>query len=129
MRPVEATVMRLWLQQHEDEYDRFDYNVRVGPGRDPGPSYSDSVRKTAIMSSQLRLDAVGWKGDRPTLIEVKNYALVTAVAQLTLYAAVWQLERPSGPNPGLVIVCTNAEPGVGNAAVAAGVALQVVKAH
>lgn len=129
MRPVEATVMRLWLQQHEDEYDHFDYNVRVGPGRDPGPEYSDPVRKTAVLSSQLRLDAVGWKGDRPTLIEVKNYALVTAVSQLTLYAAVWELERPSGPKPGLLLVCTNAEPGVGNAAVAAGVALQVVKAH
>jgi hypothetical protein len=124
MRPREAHLMRLWLREHESEYGHFDYNVRVGPGRDPGPDYSDAVRKTAILSSQLRLDAVAWREGRPTLIEVKDFALMEAVSQLTLYAAVWRLSNPTVPEGAMLLVCSNAGPGVVDSARAAGVAVQ-----
>lgn len=129
MRPREGQVMRLWLKQHEDEYDAFDYNVRVGPGRDPGPAFSDEVRRTAIMSSQLRLDAVAWKGGRPTLIEVKDFATVSAIAQLGLYATVWRAEHPELPAPALLIVCSNYEAGFLNAAAAAAMPVSVLPPH
>ena len=129
MKPIEAQVMRLWLQQHEFEYDRFDYNVRIGPGRDPGPEYSPQIRSMAISHSQLRIDCVAWKGDRPTLIELKNFATQSAIAQLGLYAALWQSEHQDLPLPALLIVCSGAEPGFINAAVAANVAVQVLAAH
>ncbi len=129
MRAREGEVMRLWLKQHEDEYDRFDYNVRVGPGRDPGPAFTDEVRRTAVMSSQLRLDAVAWRRDRPTLIEVKDFATISAIAQLALYAQVWRAERPELPAPALLIVCSNYEPGFLNAAAAATMPVSVLPPH
>lgn len=129
MRPREAQVFRLWLQQHESEYDRFDYNVRIGPGMDPGPEYGDATRKSAVQSSQKRLDAVGWKGTQPTLIEVKDFALELAIAQLTQYAAVWQRFYPAGPAPALLIICSASQQGFDRAAQAAGVQVNYLLPH
>ncbi len=129
MRPREGQVFRLWLKDHEQEYDRFDYNVRVGPGRDPGPAYSDAVRSAAVLSSQLRLDAVAWKNGSPTLIEIKDFALITAIAQLTMYAAVWRIANPAQTSVALLIVCSNSQPGFMAAAAAAGVAVNVLPPH
>jgi hypothetical protein len=129
MRPREAVIMRLWLKDHESEYDRFEYNVRVGPGRDPGPDFSPAVRRNAKLSSQLRLDAVAWRDGRPTLIEVKDFALMAAIAQVALYAAVWRAERPGETEPALLIVCSNSEPGFVNAALAANIAVQMLGPH
>lgn len=129
MRPREGQVMRLWLREHEQEFDSFDYNVRVGPGRDPGPAYSAEIRRNGLLSSQLRLDAVGWRAGRPTLIEVKDFATMTAIAQLALYAAVWRAEHPELIEPALLVVCSNAQPGFIDAALAAGMAVQVLLPH
>jgi hypothetical protein len=127
MRPREGQVLRQWLIDHEHEYGFYEYNVRVGPGRDPGASYSDAVRRTAVMSSQLRLDAVAWREGRPTLVEVKDFAQADAIAQLTLYAAVWRIDKPRVPSPALLIVCSNHAPGLVEAAAAAGIDVQRVK--
>jgi hypothetical protein len=89
--PRECAILRAWLQQHEGEYDRFDYNVRLGPGTDPGSTYADSVRQQAIANSQLRVDAVGWQGDIPTIIEVKENAGTSALGQILTYNVTWQL--------------------------------------
>ena len=118
--------MRRWLLLFEGAYDNFQYNVRIGPSRDPGPAYADYVRRTAKMSSQLRLDAVAWDGNRPTLIELKNYAWPSAVQQLAVYGAVWALENPQLPKPMLLLVCRGCDPGTMPSAVAAGVTVQVV---
>jgi hypothetical protein len=126
MRPTEANVLRAWLRQHEHEYDKFDYNVRVGPGLDPGPEYSEAVRKTAIDSSQKRIDAVGWRGEEPTLIEVKDFAIGLAIAQISEYGRLWVSYRPDSDVPKLLIVCTRAEPGFSTRAAGAGIMVHFV---
>jgi hypothetical protein len=101
--PREGAILKAWLAVHESEYDRFDYNVRVGPGSDPGPRYSDALRQQAIQNSQLRIDAVGWQGSQPTIIEVKENAGTSALGQLLTYNAHWQAAYPSGPAPKLLL--------------------------
>jgi len=105
MRIGEAGVMRRWLSVHETEYDSFDYNVRIGAGRDPGSSYPDWVRKTALMSSQLRIDALAWQGKQATVIELKNVAYPSGAQKLTVYGAVWASDNPTLPKPKLLLVC------------------------
>ena len=126
MRAREADVMRRWLKLHEQEYDRFDYNVRIGASRDPGPQYPDYVRTTARVSSQLRMDAVAWKGEQVTLLELKNSAWPSAVQQLALYGAVWAAEHPSLPKPKLLVVCRSQDAGTPPTAAAAGVAVEAI---
>lgn len=115
--------MRSWLAQHESEYDRIDYNVRIGAARDPGPAFPEYVRRTARLSSQLRLDAVAWQGAQPTILELKFWATSTAVQQLAIYGAVWREDTPAGPAPRLLLVAIGAEQGVAETAAAANISL------
>lgn len=104
MLPREILIFKNWLKLHEGEYDRFDYNVRIGAGVDPGPTWPDSVRKQAIANSQLRIDSVAWKGTTPTIIEVKDRAGASAIGQLVTYEAVWIKDNPGTPAPVLLMV-------------------------
>jgi hypothetical protein len=105
MRDTEANLMRRWLALHEHEYERFDYNVRIGAGRDPGQAYPEWVRKTAIMSSQLRMDAIAWNGTQATILELKNVAYPNGAQKLTVYGAVWWTDNAYLPRPLLMLVC------------------------
>jgi hypothetical protein len=126
MRKGEAEVMRLWLQKYEAAYDHFEYNVRIGPSRDIGPSFPDYVRKTAMVSSQLRLDAIAWDGQQATLVEAKQKAWALGVQQLAVYGAVWAAENPQLPRPKLLLICRRVEAGVIESAAATGVLVEIV---
>lgn len=104
MLPREVLIFKNWLKAFEGNYDSFDYNVRIGAGRDPGPNWPPSVREQAIKASQLRIDAVAWNGAAPTLIEVKDRAGASAVGQLITYQAVWDTDHPGLPSPPLILV-------------------------
>ena len=110
--PREVLVLKAWLVLHEKEYDRFDYNVRLGEGTDPGPTFADDVRKMAIMNSQKRVDAVAFKSDQPTLIEVKDRAGFSAVGQIVGYDALWRKQFPTSPAPKLLMVCNRFAPDI-----------------
>lgn len=103
--PREIIVLRNWLKLHESEYERFEYNVRLGAGHDPGPTHADEIRRMAIMNTQKRVDAVAYKGNSVFLIEVKDRAGFSAVGQLVGYEALWRDDHPTDPPPNLVLVC------------------------
>jgi len=103
--PEEVLVLRAWLALHEHEYDRFDYNMRIGQGIDPGSNYSAEVRKQAVMNTQLRIDAVAWKGAQPSIVEVKRRTTPSNVGQILTYDSVWRKEFPGTPAPILRLVC------------------------
>jgi len=88
--PREIIIFREWLRLHERDFDRFDYNVRVGDGFDPGPAFDAATRRMAIANSQKRIDAVAWQGSAVTLIEVKDRAGLSAIGQLIGYRPLWQ---------------------------------------
>lgn len=107
MLPAEIVIMKAWLAAHEAEYDRFEYNVRIGSGTDPGENYPPEIRSMAIQNSQKRLDAVGWQGDIPTIIEVKRRAGLSNIGQLVGYRHFWIRDNPDQPTPNLLLI-TNA---------------------
>jgi hypothetical protein len=102
--PEETLVLRAWLVLHESEYDRFDYNMRIGQGIDPGPAYTPEVRKQNIDNTQLRIDAVAFKGQQATIIEVKRRATASNVGQLLTYDSVWRKQFTGQPSPILRLV-------------------------
>jgi hypothetical protein len=107
MQVDEILVWRNWLQLHQREYDRFDYNVRIGTGVDPGPAFPQNIRDMAIAIRSLRLDAVGWQGAAATIFEVKRRAGPQNVGQLLTYRAVWVQQALSAAAPALVLVCAD----------------------
>lgn len=104
MQVDEILVWRAWLVLHQDEYDRFDYNTRLGVNVDPGPSFPDNIRKAAIAVNSLRVDAVGWKGAQATVFEVKRRAGPQNIGQLLTYKSLWSAQYPDTSAPLLVLV-------------------------
>ncbi len=104
MLPREICVWRAWLKLYGKEFDRYDYNVRVGKGRDPGPSWPEGMRKMAVQISQLRIDVLAWKLSFPTIIEVEDKVGLTAFGQLVAYARLWKQDNPTAPDPRLMLV-------------------------
>lgn len=102
--PREIIVFRAWLRLHEKEYDRFDFNYRIGTGFDPGPTVSPSLRRMAIQNSQKRIDAVAYAGGHVTLIEVKDRAGHSAVGQIVGYRHLWAAAHPGDAAPRLLMV-------------------------
>jgi hypothetical protein len=126
MRVTEADLMRRWLAVHESEYDSFDYNVYVGAGRDPGPAYEEWVRRSAIFSSRLRMDAIAFRGAQATIIELKNVAYPSGAQKLTVYGAVWASDNPMALKPLLLLVCRGMDPATWANTAAAGISVNVL---
>lgn len=104
MLPREILIFKNWLKTNESAYDSFQYDVRLGQGRDPGPNYPDYIRSMAIDRSKFRADAVAMQGQQPTLIEVKDRAGASAAGQLVAYEALWEVEHPGGLPPKLLLI-------------------------
>ena len=82
----------LWirfLEKHENEYQAFDYDVRVGKGRPTSKSEPEQIQKMAIELSQRRIDAVGYKENSITIIEITISAGLKAIGQLHSYPILY----------------------------------------
>lgn len=126
--PREILVLRSWLKQHESEYDRFDFNVRLGSGFDPGPTYQQNIRDMAIANTQKRVDAVGFKGSQATLIEVKDRAGFSAIGQIVGYFHLWKAAHPLDPDPKMLMVANRVVDDIMPVLVGSGIELNLVEA-
>jgi len=87
--PADAQLMAAFLELYPDRYNFIDYDIKVGVGRDPGPAYSDHIRKMAVHLSQRRIDAVGTAPNFIELIEITTSAGLTALGQLQAYPILY----------------------------------------
>lgn len=105
-----------YLAEHETDYSVIDYDVRVGVGRDPGPSYTPNLRQMGIDLSRRRIDAVGYTADQLDIIEITTAAGLTCIGQLTTYAVLYrQTYKYSGPIRTLLVcssLLTDVQPGL-----------------
>ena len=122
----EILVWKAWLLLNQQDYQRFDYNTRIGQGQDPGPTFNQTYRDMAIQLTQLRIDAVGWQGNIPTIFEVKRNAGAQNIGQLLTYDAVWRINRVSNANPRLVLVCAQFQPNISQVALETGIDINTV---
>lgn len=81
------------LSPRGQEFDGWEFDTHLGMGSEPiNPS---SMRFTEGMRrlTQLRVDAIGWRGLEPTVIEVKPEAKLSAFGQIQAYEFFWIRER------------------------------------
>ena len=124
--PAEALIFNAWQNLHIREYDYFAFNVRIGAGVDPGPSWPQNVRQMAIDNSKKRVDAVGYQGTTPTLVEVKQRAKLNALGQIVGYGVLWPREHPQDSQPRLLIVTDRPSADLEPICKSVGVGLEVV---
>lgn len=85
-------------------YDSFDYDVHVGQGQETPDDLDPTMREMFKALTQRRIDVVGWRGDFPSLIEVKKYAGVSAIGQILCYRVLWQETFEAPIYPDLVLL-------------------------
>lgn len=141
---------RAWLALHETMFDRYDYNLLLGPDQDPGPQYSQNIRDMWIRLRKARVDVVGWNGTanlsfpnsptspsqiyavapgaRATIIEVKRRLGPSNIGQITSYYHLWVTEYPAAVAPALRMVATQVSPNIAPAAAANGISIDMVTA-
>lgn len=104
--PSEIPVWEQWLKTHKKEYDHFDYDVRVGESITPAPHVDANIASMAVSLAKKRIDAVGWQGDQPTIIEIKDFVGLTALGQMFSYPLLYQWEFPETKPPEILLIAT-----------------------
>ena len=88
-----------------DRFDSVDYDFRVGEGEQLQLELDETFQRMVTMLSQLRIDAIGWNGEQPTIIEVKPRAIVSALGQIQGYRILFVKEFPQIKAPKTLMVC------------------------
>lgn len=122
----ESNLCRAWLRANGLEYDRFDFNVRLGQGRPLIDGLPPEIQRQAKMLSQLRADVIGYVLGRVDVIEVKDRAQSASLGQILAYQKLWNDDNGTTPIRRLVIVARDSHPDVENVYRHAGVELNIV---
>jgi hypothetical protein len=103
MQLREILIWKNWLYQNSTRFDEYHYNVRLGSGVDPGPSYPDSSRRMWIANSMKRADVIAVKAGHVTIIEVEENPGLTSFGQLAGYLSLWRQRVQNGGPPAVHI--------------------------
>lgn len=95
MAPGDIPLFASFLLSDEGRlYDRWEFDVSVGPGVDPGEFHPPALREQALYLTRVRIDAIGWHGQFPTIFEVKPQLSITGFGQLVAYQ--WYYQQQTG---------------------------------
>ena len=112
MPVAEQLVWRAFLAQYGAQWERFDYNIRLGPGVTPPDNIVEPWRSASIAASKPRGDAIGWQGSVPTIFEVERYAKSDAMGQILHYRDLWEQYETGAAAPAMAIVCSDHSAGL-----------------
>lgn len=93
-----------WIAQEGATWPLWAYNVRLYPP-DPDPPIPDA-RDRALWRdlNAKRIDAVGYRADRYTIVEARRVSGYSAIGQLIGYQDLWRLHFPALALEALVLV-------------------------
>jgi len=86
MLPEDRDIWARYLSHFEDQFDRYEYDVLVGPKLDvPSTDLPPRIRMLAERVFALRVDVVAKRGEEVWVIEVKPNAGLSALGQVIAY--------------------------------------------
>ena len=91
------------LSPEGQQFTSWEFDVIVGEPEDPGALYDLNKRRQAMYLNALKIDAIGWFFNTPTLIEAKPDADIGAIGQIDSYADWYRMLY--GVMPAKMIVC------------------------
>jgi hypothetical protein len=117
--PQETRIWRRWLEDHEQDFDSFQYNVPVGPGvvipRELSLRDDDIARKyreNFKLATQQKIDAIGRRARELWVFEVKDRAGNIALGQILSYGVLLPESLNGQSYTELAIVCRALHPGM-----------------
>ena len=88
--PEDRELWQDFLLNNPNFAKRYDYDIKVGEGRDPGPNYPDYIREMALNISKRRIDAIAFDDNSITIIEISVFAGLTQLGQLMAYPCLYK---------------------------------------
>jgi hypothetical protein len=110
--PVEAAVARAWLEEHHQEYESVEFNVRLGTGVVLPAGSPAFLEKFVRSSTTKRADMILHLGRDVTIVEVKVRIGGGAFGQLALYKKLYLAEHQEVQRVHLVAAGITIEPDV-----------------
>jgi len=110
MGPWESVIWEDFLLTTDLKFVAVWYDVRVGPGFDPGEGYEDYIREMAKALTKLRIDACAQGEKYCWVFEVKPRAGRSALGQVISYAHWIQRDYPPPLPLRLAVVCREIDP-------------------
>lgn len=110
MGPADKRVWEAALDAHIIEYDRYEYDVRLGGEASHLVPDEHELKPMWLTLLKKRVDVVAWRGKVPTVIEVKEVASFAALGQCLGYGWLWRKEMPTGIPVGMMCVCAVSDP-------------------
>lgn len=107
MFPQDVRLWERFLAIYGSEFERFEYDIKVGRGVEPPPDLDEPYRSAAIILSKKRIDAVGYKDNEIWIFEVKPDIGLAALGQLLAYKELWIRDRGQADRLHLAAVTDN----------------------
>ncbi len=108
MSTEETIIWSKFLAAYGKDFQRFDYDLRVGNGITPGEPIPDLFKKDYEDLTKSRIDAVGYNGKIATIFEVKQRANLNAIGQLIGYGHLFRKSFPQFAVKDLFLICGSA---------------------
>ena len=96
-----------FIIKYPDAYREVIYNLHLGQGPKIPEGTSPELAKDFILLGQWKVDVVGYRDEHVDIIEVKPYAALSALGQISAYGTLWQIFFPDKPLEALLIVTDN----------------------
>lgn len=104
MKPLDTHLWEEFIGKYPDFLDSVDYDVLVGEGMVFGDPATDQYARSFQMLTQKKIDAVGYKGSKVYIIEIKPNAGPTPLGQLFSYTQLWKKQHPEETNVAMLII-------------------------
>jgi hypothetical protein len=91
---IETAVAKAYLLAHQNDFDRVEFNVGLGPGLDLGPGFAPYVQASATASTKPRADMILYRGNTATIVEAKGRINPGALGQLLTYWHFLTMDNP-----------------------------------
>jgi len=88
--PPDIPVWLRFLAAYGHQFQRIEYDVRVGKGRPASHLLPDNIKQMALDLSMRRIDAVGFTAAGIICIEITKLAGLRAIGQLTTYPILYR---------------------------------------
>jgi hypothetical protein len=100
----ETALLKDFLLAHLREFDHIRFSARVGVGTAPNPEHLPGIQRMTAFSTRNKIDMIGWKDGRATLVEAKKRVGHAVMGQLLTDRQLYLEEHPDEPEPALVAI-------------------------